>query len=73
MPRDNRCMYITQVCFYLCCSDSVGVCENDCCVAAVLKDSGFLSLVVLKYVVRLCKGCCVSVCILRRGAVSARV
>ena len=29
---------------------SVGVCGNVCCVAAVVKDSGFLSLGVLKYV-----------------------
>ena len=54
----------------------MGVCGNDCCVAAVVKNSGFLSLGVLKYVV-----CCVgdvmdvvfSVCIVRRGAVGARV
>ena len=30
--------------FYVCCSDCVGVCGNDCCVAAVVKDSEFLSL-----------------------------
>ena len=41
MPRDNRCMYMAHVCFYVCCSDCVGVCGNVCCVAAVLKDSGF--------------------------------
>ena len=23
MPRDNRCMYVAQVCFYGCCSDCV--------------------------------------------------
>ena len=27
--------------FYVCCSDCVGVCGNVCCVAAVVKDSGF--------------------------------
>ena len=27
--------------FYGCCSDSVGVCGNVCCVAAVVKYSGF--------------------------------
>ena len=27
--------------FYVCCSDSVGVCGNVCCVAAVVKDSVF--------------------------------
>ena len=26
--RNNRCMYMAQVCFYLCCSDCVGVCGN---------------------------------------------
>ena len=75
MPRDNRCMYMAHVCFYVCCSDCVGVCGNVCCVAAVVKDSVF-SLVVLKYVVCSCKGCdfCVfSVCIVTRGAVGARV
>ena len=24
LPRDNRCMYIEHVCFYVCCSDCVG-------------------------------------------------
>ena len=47
---DNRCMYMAHVCFYVCCSDCVGVCGNVCCVAAVVKDSVF-SLGVLKYVV----------------------
>ena len=26
MPRDNRCMYMTHVGFYVCCSNCVGVC-----------------------------------------------
>ena len=26
MPRDNRCMYMAHVCFYICCSDCVGIC-----------------------------------------------
>ena len=56
MPKDNICMYMAHVCFYVCCSDRVGVCRNVCCVAAVVKDL-FLSLGVLKYVVCLCKGC----------------
>ena len=51
MPRDNRCMYMAHVCFYVCCSDCVGVCGNVCCVAAVVKNSVFLSRGVLKYVV----------------------
>ena len=51
MPRDNRCMYMAHVCFCVCCSDSVGVCGNVCCVgvcgnvccvAAVVKNRGFL-------------------------------
>ena len=50
-------MYMMHVCFYVCCNDCVGVCGNVCCVAAVVKNSGFLSLGVLKYVVCLCRGC----------------
>ena len=56
MLRDNRCMYMAHVCCYVCCSDCVGVCGNDCYVAAVVEDSVF-SLGVLKYVVCLCRGC----------------
>ena len=37
------CVY-GAVCFYVCCSDCVGVCGNVCCVAAIVKDSGFLAL-----------------------------
>ena len=57
MPRDNRCMYMAHVCIYVCCRDCVWVCGNVCCVAAVVKDIGILSLRVLKYVVCLCSGC----------------
>ena len=39
-----RCMYMTHVCFYVCCSDFVGVCGNVCCVSAVVKNSVFFSL-----------------------------
>ena len=35
----------------------MGVCGNVCCVAAVVKNSVFFSLGVLKYVVCLCRGC----------------
>ena len=38
------------------------VCGNICCVAVVVKNSGFLSLVMFTYVVCLCRGsggCCV--------------
>ena len=41
MTRDNRCMYMAHVCLYVCCSDSVWICGNACCVAAVVKDSAF--------------------------------
>ena len=41
MPRDNRCMYMAHVCFYVCCSDCVVVSGNVCCVAAVVKYSCF--------------------------------
>ena len=40
---------MAPVCFYVCCSDCVGVYGNVCCVVAIVK--------VLKYVVSLCKGC----------------
>ena len=37
-------MYVYGAClFYVCCSDCVGVCGN-VCVAAVVKNSGFLAL-----------------------------
>ena len=39
--RVRRCMYMAHVCFYVCCSDCVGACGNVCCVAAVVKNSGF--------------------------------
>ena len=62
MPRDNRCRYMTHVCFYVCCSDCVGVCGNVCCIAAVVRK--MFSLGVFTYVVCLwlcsgCDGCCV--------------
>ena len=52
-------MYIYGAClFYVWCSDCVGVCGNVCCVAVVVKDSGyFFIFVVLKLVVCLCDGC----------------
>ena len=43
LPLLARC-HMVHVCFYVCCSDCVGVCGNVCCVVAVVKDSGFLSL-----------------------------
>ena len=70
MTRENRCMYMAHVCFYVCCSDCVGVCGNVCCVAAVVKNSVFLPWSI--------EVCCVmdvlfSICIVRRGVVGARV
>ena len=41
VARDIRYMYMAHVCIYVCCSDYVGVCGNICCIAAVVKNSGF--------------------------------
>ena len=73
MPRDNRCMYMAHVCFYVCCSDCVGVWGNVCCVAAVVKESVFLPWSVEVCCSKGFDGCCVFVCIVMRGAVGARV
>ena len=35
---------MVHICFYVWCSDCVGVCVNVCCVAAVVKDSVFFAL-----------------------------
>ena len=51
MHRDNKCMYIAHVCFYVCCIDCVGSVGM-----FVGKDSVF-SLGVVKYAVCLCRGC----------------
>ena len=53
MPRDNRCMYMTHVCFYVCCSD----CGNVSCVAAVVKIS-VLPWSVAVCLCRACDACC---------------
>ena len=48
LPLVARCLETIDVCiwrmfdFCVCCSDSVGVCGNVCCVAAVVKNRGFL-------------------------------
>ena len=44
-------MCVYGACFYVCCSDCVGVCGKVCRVAAVVKNSGFLSLSVEVYCV----------------------
>ena len=67
MLRNNRCMYMAHVCFYVCCCDFWGVCGNICCVAAV----GVLNM--LYVYVRGVMDVVFSVCIVRRGAVGARV
>ena len=55
MPRDNRCMYMAHVCFMSIVMTVWGMWECFC-IAAVVKDSGVVSLGVLKYAF-LCKGC----------------
>ena len=42
VARDNICMYMAHDCFYVFCSDCVGVCGKVCCVASVVKDSVFV-------------------------------
>ena len=46
MPRDNRCMYMAHVSFYVCCNGlwGGGVCGNVCCVSTVVEDCVFLVL-----------------------------
>ena len=40
--RDNDCMYVAHVCFYVCCSDSAGVCGEDHGISGVvIKGCGF--------------------------------
>ena len=31
MPRDNICMNMEHVCFYVCCIECMRVCRNVCC------------------------------------------
>ena len=39
---ETMCVCIWRMdCFYVCCSDCVGVCGNVCCIAAVAKNSVF--------------------------------
>ena len=65
-------MYMAHVCFYVCCIDCAGVCGNVCCVAAVVKIV-FFSLGVLCVCVGDIMDVVFYVCIVRRGAVGARV
>ena len=41
MPLDNRYMYMSHVCFYVCCSDCVGDFGNVCYVVPLSKRVGF--------------------------------
>ena len=58
----NRCLETIDVCIWhmfvlMSVVVTVWGCGNVCCVVPIVKDSGFLSLGVLKHVVCLCKGC----------------
>ena len=64
LPLVARCLETIDVCIwrmfvfmFVVVIVLLGVCGNVCCVAAIVKDSGALSLGVLKYVACLCKGC----------------
>ena len=59
------CIYMAHACFY--------VCWNVCCVAAVVKDSVFFSSGVLYVCVKGVMDVVISICIVTRGAVGARV
>ena len=79
MPRDNRCMYMAHVCFYVCCIEC-RVCGNVCCVATAVNDSGFepsslgaLERKIMFVCVRDVIDVVFSVCIVMRVAVGDRV
>ena len=58
MPLVARCLVTIDVCIWrMFVFMSVKVCGNVCCVEAVIENSVFFSLGVLKYVVCLCRGC----------------
>ena len=76
MIRDNRCMYMAHGCFMFVVVDCVGVCGNDCCVAAVVEHSVLLALECCSVVYVCVRGVMdvvLYVFIVRRGAVCARV
>ena len=58
-----------HACFYVCCSDCVGV----CCVGAVVQDSVFLALECCCMLYACVMDVVFAVCIVTRGAVCARV
>ena len=41
--RDNTCMYVAHVCFYVCCSENAGVCGDVMVYRGLLKVVGFIS------------------------------
>ena len=41
--RDNTSMYVAHVCFYVCCSESAGVCGDVVVYRGLLKVVGFIS------------------------------
>ena len=53
MIRDYICMYMVHVCFYVCCSDCVGICGKFVVYRPLLKIMGFEPW----NVVCLCKVC----------------
>ena len=56
--RDNPCMYVAHVCFYVCCSDSVGSVKIMFVVyQRLLKIVGFISHCEVLCVGYLCNGC----------------
>ena len=43
--RDSTCVHVAHVCFYVCCSDSAGVCEVVSDISGLLKVVGCISVV----------------------------
>ena len=72
MPRDNRCMYMAHICFYVCCIDCVGSVGMFVLLRPLLKIV-FLVLSVEVCCVMDVMGAVFSVCIMRCGAVGACV
>ena len=57
MLRDNSCVYVAHVCFYVCCSDSAGSVGMFVVYRELLKVVGFISRCELLCVVYLYSGC----------------
>ena len=54
---DSTCVHVAHVCFYVCCTDSAGVCEVVSDISGLLKVVGCISRCELLYVVYLYSGC----------------